>query len=231
MNRESVKRALGERVLRPWWALRRRMEAARKALRRAALRNRDFTVLSNNCFGGFVYQRYGLPYRTPTAGLFFMPEDYLRLLRDPRRYLAAPLAFIDPTASRHAAALRAVDPGYGRYPVARLLDVEVFFMHYADEREARAKWTRRAARINWDNLLVKFCDQNGATEAQLRAFDALPYAHKVCFTARAYPGLACGVVLRRDAGEPCVRAETEELYFTRDYPLTRRLNAMRRRVK
>ena len=230
MNAENIRHALGACARHPGRVLRRCMGEARRALRRAALRNRDFTVLSNNCFGGFVYQHYGLPYRTPTAGLFFMPEDYLRLLRDPRRYFAAPLTFIDPASSRHAAAL-AASPRYGGYPVARLLDVEIFFMHYSSEQEAREKWTRRAARINWDNLLVKFCDQNGATEAQLRAFDALPYAHKVCFTARAYPGLACGVVLRRDAGEPCVRAETEELYFTRDYPLTRRLNAMRRRVK
>ena len=62
MNRESVKRVLGERVLRPWWALRRRMQAARKALRRAALRNRDFTVLSDNCFGDY-YTRKGLNYQ------------------------------------------------------------------------------------------------------------------------------------------------------------------------
>lgn len=164
MRKESIKRFLGERALRPWWRLRKRLERARKDLRRAFLRNRDFTVISNNCFGGFVYQRYALPYRTPTAGLFFMPDDYLKLLSDPRRYFAAPLRFIDPLQARCAAALGAADPAYGSYPVARLLDVEVYFMHYATPEEAREKWTRRCARMNWDNLLVKFCDQNGATE-------------------------------------------------------------------
>lgn len=69
-------------------------------------------------------------------------------------------------------------------------------MHYATPEEAREKWTRRCARMNWDNLLVKFCDQNGATEEQIRTFDQLPYPHKVCFTARAYPGAGSVVPLR-----------------------------------
>ena len=103
-------------------------------------------------------------------------------------------------------------------------------MHYASEQEAREKWLRRCARIEWDNLLVKFCDQNGATPEQLRAFDALPYPNKVCFTARPYPQIRCAVFLRRDEGQPCVRAETEELYFSRDYPLTRMLNRMRKKA-
>lgn len=230
MDKDSFKRFLGDGLLRAWWRLRKRFERAHKGLRRAALRNRRFTVLSNNCFGGFVYQRYRLPYLTPTVGLFFMPEDYLRLLSDPKRYLALPLCFIEPRKARYAQALARQDPSYGRYPVARLDDVEVYFMHYASEQEAREKWQRRCARIEWDNLLVKFCDQNGATPDQLRAFDALPYPNKVCFTARPYPQVRCAVFLRRDAGQPCVRAETEELHFARDYPLTRVLNRMRKKA-
>ena len=90
--KERAKALLGERVLAPWWAFRKWCERRVRDVRRLGLRTRDFTVLSNNCFGGFVYQRYGLPYRTPTAGLFFMPADYLRLLSDPRRYFSAPLS-------------------------------------------------------------------------------------------------------------------------------------------
>lgn len=225
-NKERVKALLGERLLTPWWAFRKWCERRVKDARRLALRTRDFTVISNNCFGGFVYQRYGLPYKTPTAGLFFMPDDYLRLLSDPKRYFSAPLCFIDPSIAPHAAYLRAQDAKYGTYPVARLGDVTVYFMHYATEKEAREKWERRAKRICWDRVLYKFCDQNGATPAQIAAFDALPYAHKVCFCARAYPELASVVVLTRDAGEPCVRSQTEETGFSRDYNLTRALNRL-----
>lgn len=227
----GVRRVLGDRLLAPWRAFRRWGERRVKDVRRLGLRTQDFTVISNNCFGGFVYQRYGLPYRTPTAGLFFMPEDYLRLLKEPRRYFAAPLCFIDPLKAPHAAYLRAHGVNYGTYPVARLLDVTVYFMHYATEKEAREKWERRVGRICWERVLYKFCDQNGATPEQIAAFDALPYVHKVCFCARAYPGLKSVTVLTRDAGQPCVRAETEEHGFARDYPLTRAINRLGRTPK
>jgi uncharacterized protein (DUF1919 family) len=226
--KERVKRLLGERMLAPWWRFRKGAERCVRALRRSRLRTRTFTVISNNCFGGFVYQRYGLAYQTPTAGLFFMPDEYLRLLADPRAYFSAPLRFIDPDAAPHARALRALDARYGTYPVARLRDVTVYFMHYATEKEAREKWERRTGRICWPRVLYKFCDQNGATPEQIAAFDALPYAHKVCFCARPYPGLESVVFLRRDAGQPCVRAQTEENGFDRDYRLTRAINRLSR---
>lgn len=225
-RKERVKALLGDKLLMPWWALRKWIERRVKDARRLTLKTRDFTVISNNCFGGFVYRRYGLPYKTPTVGLFFMPEDYLRILSDPRRYFAAALEFIDPLSAPHASILRAQDARYGAYPVAKLMDATVYFMHYKSEQEAREKWERRVKRICWERVLYKFCDQNGATDKQIAAFDALPYAHKVCFCARDYPGIKSVVVLRRDIGQPCVRAQTEEEGFTRDFSLTRAINRL-----
>ena len=224
-----VKALLGERLLAPWWAFRKWCERRVKDLRRMGLRTREFTVISNNCFGGFVYQRYGMAYQTPTAGLFFMPDEYLRLLAEPKRYFALPLVFIDPMDAPHAAFLRAQDASYGSYPVARLGDVTVYFMHYPTEKEAREKWERRVKRICWDKVLYKFCDQNGATPAQIAAFDALAHENKVCFCAKPYPNLKSVVVLSNDAGQPCVRAQTEEYGFTRDYNLTHAINRLARK--
>ena len=36
--------------------------------RRKMLKNTQFTILSNNCWGGMIYESYGLPNQTPTAG-------------------------------------------------------------------------------------------------------------------------------------------------------------------
>ena len=41
-----------------------------------------FTIISNNCWAGLVYQHFGLPYNTPTAGLFFFAQDYLEDFED-----------------------------------------------------------------------------------------------------------------------------------------------------
>lgn len=31
----------------------------------------DFSIISNNCWAGTVYRYFGLPYQSPTAGLYF----------------------------------------------------------------------------------------------------------------------------------------------------------------
>ena len=38
------------------------------------------------------------------------------------------------------------------YPVGRIGDVEIYFMHYPDPKEALAKWHRRASRINFEKM-------------------------------------------------------------------------------
>ena len=53
-----------------------------KSPRRKYLRNTDFSIICNNCWAGYVYRRFGLPYLTPTVGLYFFPEDFLKLCSD-----------------------------------------------------------------------------------------------------------------------------------------------------
>ena len=70
--------------------------------RRAKLERTEFTIISNNCWAGSVYRRYGLPYLSPTAGLYFFADDFVRFAGALRRYTSAPLRFIDAADSRHA---------------------------------------------------------------------------------------------------------------------------------
>ena len=50
--------------------------------RRQMLKSTDFTIISNNCWGGHVYRRYGLPYASPTVGMYFFPDEYLKFIRN-----------------------------------------------------------------------------------------------------------------------------------------------------
>ena len=45
--------------------------------RKRKLFNKNFTIISNNCWAGWVYRRYNIEYKTPTVGLFIMPDDYM----------------------------------------------------------------------------------------------------------------------------------------------------------
>lgn len=76
-------------------------------------------------------------------------------------------------------------------PVGVIDDIEVIFLHYPTSEEAREKWIRRSARVNWDNLFIKFSQMNGCSQDMLQQFDDLPFANKICFTASLMPQLKC----------------------------------------
>lgn len=159
--------------------------------RREKLTRTDFSIFSNNCWAGSVYRRYGLPYSSPTAGLYFFASDFVKFASRLRHYTSAPLEFIDARESRYADRLR--ERGELGKPVARLDDIEVVFLHYPSPVEAAEKWARRCERINWDDVFIKFSQMNCCTEEDLRAFDAIPFRNKLCFTASPRPELACAV--------------------------------------
>lgn len=153
--------------------------------RRRKLKYKDFTIISNNCWAGTaVYQPLGLPYNTPTVGLFFMDEDYIRFLENLEWYLDQPLKFISPVQSKYYDKVKDIS-----FPIAVIGDdVEIFFMHYHSVEEAREKWERRKRRINPKRLLVKMSIRTKVydVDGMLSQFSELPYSNKICFSPKGY---------------------------------------------
>lgn len=90
--------------------------------------------------------------------------------------------------------------------------IEVFFLHYHNEQEAREKWKRRIQRINWDRLLVKFNDQNGCTETEVNRFMELPFKNKIFFSCKHWPNENRGgryIVVRQFPKHDCIMASYE----------------------
>ncbi len=157
--------------------------------RRGRLKRTDFSIISNNCWAGSVYRYFGLPYQSPTAGLYFFGSEYVKFAGDLRRYMSLPIEFIDPRDSAHYETLKA--RGELEKPVGRIEDVEIVFLHYPTPEEAEAKWRRRADRVNWDNLFIKFSQMNECSDEDVSTFDAIEFPNKVCFTAKPRPDVAC----------------------------------------
>lgn len=160
--------------------------------RKKCLNSTDFTIISNNCWGGMIYESYNLPKKTPTVGMFFMAKDYIEFLSDLEGYISGDLTFINPSDSRWKNMPElASDNRFGHYPIGVLSNginsVEIFFLHYHSEQEALDKWKRRIKRINWNKLLIKFNDQNGCTETEVKRFMALPFKNKLFFTCKHWP--------------------------------------------
>lgn len=153
-------------------------EGLEKRKLRKKLKSTDFSIISNNCWGSFIYQKYGLPYQSPTAGLFILGHDFVKLCRDWEKYFNSKLEFIPwESASYHYALLQEVP-----YPVARLDDIEIYFMHYHSEEEAAEKWYRRIKRVNPKHMIFKLSQREECSRKDIEDFVKLPLKHKVCFS-------------------------------------------------
>ena len=56
------------------------------------------------------------------------------------------------------------------------------FLHYQNQDIALAKWKRRCERVNFDNLIVKFNDQNLFSQSDYESFNKMQFQNKLFFT-------------------------------------------------
>ncbi|WP_052342635.1 DUF1919 domain-containing protein [Bacillus sp. EB01] len=193
--------------------------------RKKIVKGKDFTIISNNCWGGFIYQSYELPYNSPTIGLYFMADDFLKFVSNLRYYLNSKLEFINPNNSKYYEQLK-TDKKFGTYPIGKLQDIEIIFLHYKSEEEALRKWVRRCNRVNLNKLLVKFNDQNGCTEQHLIEFDNLPLKNKICFTSKDYPLLNSVVYIKSAKNQKHIEASQEPFGLSRFIDINKLINSL-----
>ena len=148
--------------------------------RRMGLKNRDYSIISNNCWGGVMSRDFGLPYNSPTCGAFFYSKEYLLFCKDLKASFSAELEELKVEDSKYCDIIKRK---YGTKAIlGKVLDAEIVFLHYSSFSEAKTKWDRRKQRMNWDNLIVKYNDQNLFSEEDFYEFQKLPYKNKLFFT-------------------------------------------------
>lgn len=145
---------------------------------RLRLTNTSPTVISSNCTGGFMLHDLNLRFNSPFVNLYLTPKEFIRYLSNMDFYRNQPLEFIQTEKN---------------YPVGKLADLTIHFMHYHNEQDAAKKWQERTARMNLDNLFIIMTDRDGCTYEDLVEFDRLPFANKVVFTYKDYPELKSAV--------------------------------------
>ena len=129
----KIIRRLKRKILVTWWKLKNK--------------NKDFTIISQNCVGGLIYNNFNLPFLTPTINLFIEGEDFVKLVENLKYYMSIkPEAindeYIDPIDSNV------------RFPKIRIDDIEISCMHYKNCNEAIEAWERRKKRINYEKIYV-----------------------------------------------------------------------------
>ena len=158
------------------------ISAVRRAFLKNVIKNRNFSIISNNCWAGRAYQYLDMPYLSPTAGLYFFAPDYIKFVSDLKRYLNTPLRFINPEESKYYEEIK--KRNQTDKPIGILDDVEIVFLHYKTKEEAEEKWNRRKGRVNFDNIIIKFSRMNLCTDKEIEEFCKIPFDNKFVFNTQ-----------------------------------------------
>lgn len=153
-----------------------------------SLNNKNFTLISNNCNGGVLLHELGLRFNSPFVNLAINAVDYIKYLKNFNYYNTLELEFLDDTDKA--------------YPVGKLGDLTIDFVHYESESEAKEKWKERSTRINKDNIFIILTEQDDCTFDCLKSFDNLPFENKVVFTHKHYPDIKSSVFVKKYANNP-----------------------------
>ncbi|AMC10462.1 hypothetical protein Lupro_03985 [Lutibacter profundi] len=149
-----------------------------------SLKNKEFVIIANNCWGGEVYQWYKKPYNSPFVGLFLYSPCFIKVVSKFDHYMSKKLKF-----TKISKYLKEEQ----NYPIGLIGDAEIHFLHYKTEEEAIEKWNRRKNRMlevtDKNNYFFKLCDMYNTDENILNEFHKLPYKNKVSFGIKDYASL------------------------------------------
>lgn len=190
---------------------------------RLRLKDLEFTIISNDCWGGGVYEDLHLPYTTPTVGLFFYAPCYIEFLNCFDKLIEMDLCFVKLSKYPEANNYRLNNKLY--YPIGKLEDIEIHFLHYHSEKEATEKWNRRRNRINNNKLYFKFSDRDLCTDKLAEQFDKLPLKNKVFFSSNKKSNIQSLVFLNKYSGKDFIGdIYSDRWAYRKDFDVVKWLN-------
>lgn len=181
---------------------------------REKYKNGDISIISMNCIGAIIYNDLGLKFNSPMVNLFLYMPDYIKFLKDMKKYLDLDLEEI-----KNSKYIEEFD-----YPIGRLGDIEIHFMHYENFEEAKNKWNIRKERIDYEKLYIIGTDRDLCTEKLLLEFDKLPMKNKVIFTSKKYENIKSAVFLKKYKNKSQIGDTTVYRNYEKGFDLIKWLN-------
>lgn len=113
-----------------------------------------------------IYSDLGEKFLSPTINLYMNSLDFIKFLENIEHYLS----------------IEKMEFAENEYPIGRLEDLIIHFVHYKNAKEAQEKWNERKKRINWENIFIIMTDRDGCNSQIMQRFENLPYRNKIMFT-------------------------------------------------
>jgi uncharacterized protein (DUF1919 family) len=133
-----------------------------------SIKNKELTIFSCNCIAGTLYHDMGSIFKSPTINLMINFKDFYKFSKNVDYYLNVDLKELS-------------NFNYN-YPLGRLDDIVIHFVHYKSFSEALNKWNSRRKRISEDRFFI-FTDRDNFDQDLLTELDKLQIK-KVLFTSK-----------------------------------------------
>ena len=141
------------------------------------IKNKNFTIISQTCIGGLMYHDTMSKFLSPTINVSIEPKYFIKLLENMKYYMS--IDKIEEVKTDK------------KYPVGKLDDIIINFVHYSNFEDAVSKWNERKKRINYDKLFIVMAERDGCSEEIIKRFENLPYDNKIIFTTKKYKYNSC----------------------------------------
>ena len=136
------------------------------------LKRSRVSIVSNNCWGGMVYNTLGMECLSPFKNISFSARDYIRLLGNLEHYLS-----IDPVWRGKTE----MDINQNReVPLLELDDIFIKCNHDPNAEIAISNWKRRRDKFNWNNIFVEMYTEKPEVEEEFGEVSG-QYHHRICF--------------------------------------------------
>jgi len=185
---------------------------------------KDWTIVSDNCYGVAYMKALNKPYESPFFSMFIYAPDYIKLLENFDEYMRnTPVAQKPVSDADKFGGKSKYKRSFAKYPVLLLPgpagDVELHFAHEKQSAEkAIQKWTSRTKRMSMDkkDMFVKMDDRDKFTvELGKRFLNLKQFPHKKLFVSQKYKSSLGGkknVVVMDYKTQGPIGTKTEKLY-------------------
>lgn len=171
------------------FAIASRMRRAYLKHNKDRLRAENFSIISNNCWGGIFDSDFGRGYSSPFVNSYMFGNCYIDLIKSLPLYLSTSPS-VDNMSKYYSSART--------YPVLHLDNIEVHCIHYDNNERAIESWRRRVDRVIIDRILYVFSFRDGATHEHLLQFQDLCLPNSLAFVPHASVGAEMSLPFWRD---------------------------------
>ena len=158
----------------------------------------DISIISCNCIAGLLYHDYHKKFMSPTINLYIDSPDFVKFVRKLDYYIDKDL----------------VEVKGCKYPIGKLDDVKIHFLHYKTFEDAKIKWEERKKRINYDKIFVIMSDRDFFSEDLIEEFKKIKYK-KILYSHKKIDIEEC-VYIKKDKDKKMVDDLTKYINFKGD---------------